>query len=221
MQHELLTKAAHQEVNLDGLRCIYHFKIAESDTVFSMAIDSVINCTTGAIVNAANCGMLGGDELYNARKALPILPYSDGSRCHTGDAKITISGDLPCEYVIHAVGPNFRNHSEQEGMNLLISAYESALRTAHEQQLSKVTFCILSAGIFRGGLPLSDVVRVGIESIVRNVYPGLIRVYLCFFSVAEQQCMHDYYHEVVRNADMFEPAADSEPAAQSSMYVAH
>ena len=59
-----------------------------------------------AIVNAANEGSVGGGGidgevnyrggyvLEEARRALPL----NGSykRCETGDAKITVAGDLPC-----------------------------------------------------------------------------------------------------------------------------
>jgi hypothetical protein len=66
-----------------------------------------------AIVNAANTGCLGGggvdgaissaggEDLYQARRALPEL-NSRGLRCKTGDAKITIGGDLNARFCIHA-----------------------------------------------------------------------------------------------------------------------
>ena len=57
----------------------------------------------GGIDGAVNA--LGGDELVQARFALPRLNDS-GFRCYTGDAKMTVAGRLPCSYVIHAVGPN-------------------------------------------------------------------------------------------------------------------
>ena len=49
----------------------------------------------------------GGDGLRRARKALPVLKGSKGKRCRTGDAKLTIGGELNAKWCIHAVGPSY------------------------------------------------------------------------------------------------------------------
>ena len=102
----------------------------------------------------------GGDALEAARVALPVV---DGhKRCLTGDAKITVAGDLPCSKVIHAVGPAFgysphlADHADK--LELLEAAYKNSMERARENELKSVGFCILSAGIFRGGCPLKIVI---------------------------------------------------------------
>ena len=105
---------------LDGLKCVQEVTINGKSTILTIAYDGVTNCTTGAIVNAANEGCLGGGgidgricalggpALDAARRALPTIDGSPfGPRCKTGDAKMTIAGNLPCDKVIHAVGPIF------------------------------------------------------------------------------------------------------------------
>ena len=157
-----------QEVTING-----------KSTILTIAYDSVTNCATGAIVNAANEGCqggggidgricdLGGPALAAARRALPTIDGSSfGPRCKTGDAKMTIAGDLPCDKVIHAVGPVF-GHSPpfDDSLSLLADAYKSALTLARGEGLTKVAFCIISAGIFRGSCPLEDVIKTGITAI--------------------------------------------------------
>lgn len=191
----------------DGLRCAYDVHIRKSSTILTIAHDGVTNCTTGAIVNAANegclggggidgrIGDLGGDTLYRARQALPLVSNAQGFRvrCPTGDAKITVSGNLPCEHVIHAVGPNFWDYSDQEdALKLLADAYKNAMLRGQEAGVRKIAFCILSAGIFRGGCPLEKIVETGLVSIAKNVYPELERVYFCAFTPQE--------HAVTRTA---------------------
>eukprot|EP00966_Prymnesium_polylepis_P270251 6243032-Prymnesium_polylepis.1 len=44
----------------DGLSCVANLRIHNSNTIVTIANDSVVKCTSGAIVNAANEGCLGG-----------------------------------------------------------------------------------------------------------------------------------------------------------------
>ena len=146
--------------------------------------------STGRSIGAA------AGTLEEARWALPIL---DGGRnCHTGDAKITVVGDLPCSKVIHAVGPAFEsfpppNRADHAGnLELLEAAYKNAMERARENELKSVGFCILSAGIFRGGCPLKVVIKTGLETIAKNTYPGLETVVFCGFTSQEQAELHDF-----------------------------
>lgn len=111
----------------------------------------------------------GGDELMEARRALPCL-QKGGSRgfirCRTGDSRTTIAGEMACEWVIHAVGPNYRFHDDFAPADaLLYSAYCSAMREAREKRLPDVAFSLLSAGIFRGDRDLRDVLALGILAV--------------------------------------------------------
>lgn len=79
-----------------------------------------------AIVNAANQVMLGGGgvdgaihraagrELYEA--CLKVSEVRPGVRCPTGEARITPGVKLPAKFVIHTVGPVYRDgqHGEPE-----------------------------------------------------------------------------------------------------------
>eukprot|EP00966_Prymnesium_polylepis_P153216 3539144-Prymnesium_polylepis.1 len=129
---------------------------------------------------------LGGIELLQARECLPLL-NSHYKRCDTGDAKLTIAGKLPCNNVIHAVGPQigfWPNYDDD--LALLESAYEKSMLRAKENNLKTVAFCIISAGIFCGGCPLKTVIKTGIDAIAKNIYPGLEQVVYCGFTPTEQ-----------------------------------
>src|SRR5690349_20629449 len=98
---------------------------------------------TDAIVNAANTTLLGGGGVdgaihrFGGAAILEECRRLDG--CATGDAKITGGGRLPARFVIHAVGPVFRDgrHREPE---LPASAYQRCLELAVEHGLLSMAF---------------------------------------------------------------------------------
>lgn len=190
---------------IEGLYCVKEAKIKGSQTLLTLVHGNVIDFAGDAIVNSTNeaclpgpgidslINVLGGEPLRRARLALPVLDFPFGRRCLTGDAKLTIAGTLNCKYVIHAVGPAFGptgvsptcTHARE--LEVLAGTYANALKRAQEKNLESLAFCILSAGIFRGGCPLPMIIDTGLKNIASNVYPALKRVFFCAFTTEERE----------------------------------
>ena len=66
----------------------------------------------------------------------------------TGQAKITPAFNLPCDYVIHTVGPIVQGRLTEEQERLLCSCYEACLRIAEENNVESIAFCCISTGVF-------------------------------------------------------------------------
>lgn len=121
-----------------------------------------------AIVNSANKSLLGGGGLDyiihkkagSQMKDACIELHQQKGGCKTGQAEVTIAGDLPAQFVIHAVGPRWLDgqHSETE---LLCSAYASALGKAEEVQATTVSFPSISTGIYRFPKQLAAEIAIG------------------------------------------------------------
>jgi O-acetyl-ADP-ribose deacetylase (regulator of RNase III) len=66
----------------------------------------------------------------------------------TGRAKITKAYNLPCEYVIHTVGPIVTGKVKENDKELLSSCYTQCLKIADENNLKSIAFCCISTGEF-------------------------------------------------------------------------
>ncbi|HIY79818.1 MAG TPA: macro domain-containing protein [Candidatus Olsenella excrementavium] len=129
---------------------------------FSIVRNDIARVRADVLVNAANERLAAGGGVCGA-----IFAGAGASRmtaacaqighCPTGSAVTTPGFDLPCRWVIHAVGPIWRGgtHGERE---LLRSCYRSVFAEVTRLGATSVAFPLISAGIF--GYPVREALDV-------------------------------------------------------------
>jgi len=137
-----------------------------------------------AIVNAANCSLLGGGGVDGAihRAAGPMLLAEciTLKGCKTGEAKITKGYRLPAKFVIHTPGPVWHGGRKNEP-ELLASCYRSCLELASENGCKTVDFPSISTGVYH--FPLEMASEIAIKAIAEYLFehPEIERVRMVCF----------------------------------------
>jgi len=149
-----------------------------------------------AIVNAANSSLLGGGgvdgaihraggpAILEACREIRRTRFPQG--LPTGEAVVTTGGNLPALYVIHTVGPIYREHGGREA-ELLANCYYNSLTLAVEKNVTSVAFPSIATGVYE--YPRDEAAEVSsriIEKFLSNDLQ-LKEVRLVFFQLQDAE----------------------------------
>lgn len=114
------------------------------------------------IVNAVNSQMLDCfvpmhiciDNIIHSKAGLGLryrcncIMEKQGHPEPTGQTKITPAYNLPCDYILHTVGPIVQGPLTKKHEDLLASCYKSCLDLADKNGVTSIAFCCISTGVF-------------------------------------------------------------------------
>lgn len=163
---------------------------------------------TGAIVNAANSGMTGCyqpchnciDNCIHTYAGIQLRNYCNdlmqkqGKEEPTGQAKITPAFNLPCDYVIHTVGPIVEGFLRKKHEELLASCYRSCLKMADENGVQSIAFCCISTGVFL--FPNRKAAEIAVQTVKKYKEDTKSSIKVIFNVFKEEDLK--IYHEILR-----------------------
>ena len=141
-----------------------------------------------AIVNAANCTLLGGGGVDGAIHRAAGRGLLEECRkfggCQTGEAVITGAYDLPCRYVIHTPGPVWRGGTHHEAEKLFASYFNSLTRAA-EKQCRVIAFPCISTGVYH--FPPEKAAEIALKTVQNWTGAFPEEVIFCCFSERDRK----------------------------------
>ncbi|MHB8070269.1 MAG: O-acetyl-ADP-ribose deacetylase [Desulfobaccales bacterium] len=156
-------------------------------SVLELVEGDITRQDTEAIVNAANTSLLGGGGVDGAIHRAGGPKILDECRqlggCPTGEARLTSGGNLKARYVIHTVGPVYRDGLHREP-DLLASCYRESLKLASAKGIKTVAFPSISTGAY--GYPLAAAARIALKTVKAYLaeHPEIERVRFVLFGKA-------------------------------------
>jgi O-acetyl-ADP-ribose deacetylase len=119
-----------------------------------------------AVVNAANAALAGGGGVDGAIHAAAGPELARACRelggCPTGEVRVTPGFRLPARWIIHAVGPVYRDGRQGEA-ELLASCYRRAVEAAADLGVTSMAFPAISTGVY--GYPRQEAGRIAVDTL--------------------------------------------------------
>lgn len=157
--------------------------ITKNNIKIKLEIADITTLDVDAIVNAANEGLYEGGgvcgAIFDAAGNRELQKECNTlSPINTGEAVITKGYKLKARYIIHAVGPRYKDYKKNKCEEQLKNAYLNSLKVADKNNLETIAFPSISTGIYN--YPIEDASFTAIEVFLDYVPKTIKEITMCF-----------------------------------------
>ena len=183
LQEELMAKGVVTLADIPTIKEQLNSKTPYAEKI-SLWQGDITRLEVGAIVNAANSQMLGCfvpchrciDNAIHSAAGMQLreecnrimkhrrLRYGINYEEPTGTATLTQSYNLPCDHVIHTVGPIVYSRLNDMLCRDLQNCYENVLECCLEHDIKSVAFCCISTGEFH--FPNDKAAEIAVKTVI-------------------------------------------------------
>lgn len=165
---------------------------------FQILHNDITKMNTDAIVNAANSKLLMGGgvcgAIFRAADEEELQKECEQiKQCPVGHAVITKGYNLKAKYIIHTVGPIYKDGNSNEA-KFLRSAYETSLKLAKDYNLKSIAFPLISSGIY--GYPKKEALNIAVSTIKEFLADNDMDIYLVVFDRKAVHLSEELYEKI-------------------------
>lgn len=148
-------------------------KIIRND-ILQMKVDAIVNPTDTELSGSGSIDL----KIHQAGKEALNKELSSVDKCNPGDAILTNAYNLPCQYIIHTVGPIWNGDSK--AFKVLESCYLNCLNLAIDFNMESIAFPLIATGSF--GCPTDKAIQIAINTINSFLIDYDLDVYLVVYN---------------------------------------
>lgn len=215
LKEELADKGIVSVFDIPTIKEAYGSTLPDADKIAIWQGD-ITRLKVGAIVNAANSQMLGCfvpchrciDNAIHSAAGMQLRSECDhimkerriryGKRYEepTGTATLTKAYNLPCDHVIHTVGPIVYGALNEALCNDLRNCYANVLRCCKENGITSVAFCCISTGEFH--FPNDRAAEIAIKTVTDFLKTDGDRIKRVVFNVFKDSDLEIYREKTAK-----------------------
>lgn len=142
--------------------------------ILKMEVDAIVNPTDSYLSGSGSIDL----KIHQAGREELRAELAAFGRCNVGDAILTHAYNLPCQYIIHTVGPIWNGDSKL--FKAIESCYRNCLDLAISHDMESIAFPLIATGSF--GCPTDKAIQIAINTINSFLIDYDLDVYLVVYN---------------------------------------
>ena len=168
-------------------------KIIRQD-ITKIKCDAIVNPTDPYY---SHCGGVDAAIHEAAGEALYLACMEHG-KLEIGKSVVTPAFSLPCKYVIHTVGPRYKDGDQGEEV-LLRSCYRESLKLGVSNKCKSIAFPLIASGTF--GFPKDKVLKIALDEISNFLFDIEMLVYIVVYDKTSYSISEKLFEDIVDYID--------------------